>query len=405
MRVLFLTHRLPYAPDRGDRIRAIHILRSLCEYADVDLLSLVHDDDEAAHVNEVTKLGVRVTVARVRRVRNLVRAVVALVGRRPLTHVLLDAPGINATLRKLCDARRFDVVLAFCSGMARFALEPPLSGLPLVLDLVDVDSQKWNDLALRTPPPLKWVYRREAQRLGAFEAMAAARAATTLVVNDREAAVARALSPTANVAVMWQGIDMASYRPTSAPAPTARVIFCGVMDYAPNEDAALWLAQEIWPLVRTARPDAKLTLVGPNPTARLRAACVGDASIEITGRVADVRPHLWDSAVAVAPLRVARGLQNKALEALAAGLPTVITSAVAAGLPPSVLPGCAVADTATGCAARILELLALEPHVRRARAAGADLEQFLWSTTLAPLRAILQAAIDGTRSSQVSKAR
>jgi glycosyltransferase involved in cell wall biosynthesis len=166
------------------------------------------------------------------------------------------------------------------------------------------------------------------------------------------------------------------------------------MDYAPNEDAALWLAQEIWPAVRAARPDATLTFVGPNPTARLTGACAADASIHITGRVPDVRPALWDSAVSVAPLRVARGLQNKALEALAAGLPTVITSAVAAGLPPSALAGCAVADTAAECAARILELLALDPDGRRARAARADLDAFSWSTTLAPLRTILQAAID-----------
>src|SRR5258707_9143940 len=162
MRVLFLTHRLPYAPNRGDRIRAYHILRSLCGYADVDLLSFVHDDDEAAHAGDVKAIGARLTVARVARARNLVRAAAALTGRRPLTHVLLDAPGIDATIRQLCDARQFDVVLAYCSGMAKFAVAPPLSNLPFVLDLVDVDSQKWSDVAARTAPPLKWGYRREA---------------------------------------------------------------------------------------------------------------------------------------------------------------------------------------------------------------------------------------------------
>ncbi|HWF83875.1 MAG TPA: TIGR03087 family PEP-CTERM/XrtA system glycosyltransferase [Vicinamibacterales bacterium] len=389
MRVLFLTHRLPYAPNRGDRIRAYHILRLLCQRADVELVSLVHDADEARHADDVRQLGARVTVVAVPRIRNLIRAGAALITTRPLTHVLLDAPGIDARLRLICAERRPDLVLAYCSGMAQFAVKPPLADIPFVLDLVDVDSQKWREMATRAARPMRWVYQREAKRLGAFEAHAARTSAATIVVNEREAGLARQLGPDSRVEVVSNGIDLAVFAPTGAPTTSPRVVFCGVMDYAPNEEAALWLVQEIWPLVRARRADALLRLVGSNPTRRLRAACRADASIEVTGVVPDVRPMLWGSAVAAAPLRIARGLQNKALEALAAGLPTVITSAVAAGLPADALPGCAVADSAEEFAANLLARLALEPADRRAYAARAQLSGLDWSRTLAPLWSIL----------------
>jgi sugar transferase (PEP-CTERM/EpsH1 system associated) len=389
MRVLFLTHRLPYAPNRGDRIRAYHILRLLCERADVELVSLVHDADEARHADDVRRLGAAVTVVAVPRLRNLIRAGAALITKRPLTHVLLDAPDIDDTLRAICAERRPDLVLAYCSGMAQFAVKPPLVDIPFVLDLVDVDSQKWRELATRAAGPMRWVYQREAKRLAAFEAQATHASAATIVVNEREAALARQLAPGSRVEVVSNGIDLAVFAPTGTPATPPRVVFCGVMDYAPNEQAALWLVRDIWPLVRARCPDALLRLVGPNPTARLRAACRADASIEVTGAVPDVPPMLWQSAVAAAPLRIARGLQNKALEALAAGLPTVITSAVAAGLPADVLPGCAIADSAEDFAASLAAQLALEPADRRAYAARAQLGGLDWGRTLTPLWSIL----------------
>ncbi len=149
--------------------------------------------------------------------------------------------------------------------------------------------------------------------------------------------------------------------------------------------------QHIWPRVREARPDARLVIVGAQPTKRLRQAAATDGSIEVTGSVADVRPYLWNSAVSVAPLATARGVQNKVLEALAAGLPVVITPTVAEGLPAAALPGCIVADAA-GCADAVVSLLRRAPDDRRAFAAQADLSELGWATQLAPLVPILSAA-------------
>jgi sugar transferase (PEP-CTERM/EpsH1 system associated) len=276
--------------------------------------------------------------------------------------------------------------------MARLALEPPLEDVPFVLDLVDVDSQKWTELADRSAGFMRWVYRREARHLGAFEAVAATRAATTVVINQREADIAHRLAPAANIHVIGNGVDVEGLRPSSNAPREARVVFCGVMNYAPNEDAALWLAAHVWPLVRARRSGAKLTLVGANPTARIKAACGADRTIELAGTVPDVRPFLWGATVAVAPLRVARGLQNKVLEALAAGLPNVITPAVAEGLPLAVRQACLVAHTPERFAAAICELLDLSDDDRRARVARAALEELDWHRSLAPLWDVLQGA-------------
>ena len=175
MNILFLTHRLPYAPNRGDRIRAYYLLREMSRFADVSLFSLVHDDAEEKEAGNVP-FARHVATARVRRWRNVAAGAVKLLSDRPLTHSLLDAPGVRSALAREIAARRPDLVLAYCSGMARFALEPPLRDLPFVLDMVDVDSAKWAAMAADHRGLRRWIYRREAATLGRFEARATTRA-------------------------------------------------------------------------------------------------------------------------------------------------------------------------------------------------------------------------------------
>lgn len=392
MRVLFLTHRLPYAPNRGDRIRSYHTLHALAPYADVDLVSFVHDEDEESHADDLRDVVSSVTVARVSRIRSAIQGARALGGSTPLTHAMLDAPGFRSTLEKLVAARTPDVVLSYCSGVARFAMEPPLSAFPFVLDMVDVDSAKWAALARQTRGPKGWIYRREASCLAPFESRAALKSYATLVVNEREQAEVMKLAPTARTLVARNGVDVDFFRPPEPPADAARVIFCGVFNYAPNEEAARWFMREVWPAIVKTRPDATLALVGSHPTRALRDAARKTTRVDLTGAVPDVRPYLWGSALSVAPIWTARGVQNKVLEAVAAGLPAVVTPAVMGGLPTHVLPACSVADTADAFAASVLALLASSPAERRAVASSADLSAMRWSRRLEPLIATLQSA-------------
>ncbi|MEP7304804.1 MAG: TIGR03087 family PEP-CTERM/XrtA system glycosyltransferase [Acidobacteriota bacterium] len=392
MRILLLTHRLPYAPNRGDRIRALYILRALAAHADVDLVSLVHDRDEQQHAGDLRDLTASVTIAPVSRWMGYARAIGALATGGPLTHALLNAQALRAACRRIASDRPPDIVLAYCSGMAPFALEAPLNRLPLVLDMVDVDSVKWRTLGETASIPARWIYAREARRLSLFEAKAARHARAVLVVNDRESESLLRVAPTAKVHIVPNGVALGEFAPPGPPADEPRVTFCGVMNYPPNEEGALWFARAVWPLIRARRPDARLSLVGSAPPTAVRQLQIGDATVEVTGAVADVPPYLWRSAVAVAPLFVARGVQNKVLEAVAAGLPCVVTPAVRDGLPTQVLPACLTAGDANEFASAVLGLLDRSAAQRRAMANAADVGSLGWASQLAALLPILEAA-------------
>ena len=393
MRILFLTHRLPYAPNRGDRVRAYHLLRHLRTFADVDLISLVHDDDEAAHADDLRGVVTTVTAVRAPRVRNLARSALALGTSRPLSHVMLDGPDLHPAVERVVSAHRPDVVFAFCTGIAHVVVRPPLDPVPLVLDMVDVDSAKWAALAASSRAPRSWIYAREARLLAGFEAMIAARAAATLVTTEAEREALRALAPDARIEVVENGVDASSLEPNAPPSASQTVVFCGVMNYPPNEEGAVWLAQEVWPRVRQARPDARLELVGSFPTPRVQQLANPAAGVVVTGHVADVRPHLWRAAVAAAPLLTARGVQNKVLEAVAAGLPVVVTPAVDAGLPVEVRAACRLADAPEAFADALLDLLASAPSERRQVASRADIASISWPRRLAPLESMLRGAV------------
>jgi len=382
---------LPYAPNRGDRVRAYHLLRVLSSRAEVDLLSLVHEADEASRASDLAPLAASVTAIPVPRLLNVLRSAAFLPSSRPTTHTMLDAPGLKGAVASL--ARRSpDVVLAYCSGMARCALEPALRDRPLVLDMVDVDSAKWAAMAETHAPPRSWVYAREARVLRAFEAAAAAHASTTMVVTDKERQTMTTIAPGARVEVVPNGVDAARLRPISGPTGEPLVVFCGVMNYAPNEEAVTWFTREVWPLVIARRPDAWFDIIGSSPTPAVQALANPDVHITVVGAVPDVAPHLWKAAVSVAPLQTARGIQNKVLEAVAAGLPTVVTPVVSEGLPKAVLSACRVAGPPQAFADAVLTYLESTPKQRRELALAVDFGSLSWDRMLAPVHNILAQA-------------
>jgi glycosyltransferase involved in cell wall biosynthesis len=194
------------------------------------------------------------------------------------------------------------------------------------------------------------------------------------------------------VQVVPNGVDVDRIRPRSAPTDEPVVVFCGVMNYPPNVEAVLWFVGRVWPLVTAVRPDARFEIVGSNAVSAIRAL-QDIPGVTVVGAVDEVEPYLWRSAISVAPLLFARGVQNKVLEAIAAGLPTVITPIVAEGLPSRVLPACTVAATAETFAAAVLEYLQASPAARRALALSVDLETLRWDHTLAPVYEILREAV------------
>jgi sugar transferase (PEP-CTERM/EpsH1 system associated) len=390
MRVLFLTHRVPYAPNRGDRIRAFHAMRYLALRCKLHVVALAHDAREAARALP-PDIDARLTILRVPQFRNRLRAAFALAGQTPLTHVLLDSPALRPVMREICERERPDVVLAYGSGMARLVMEPPLSGIPFVLDLVDVDSLKWRELAAKSSWPLRMVYAREAGVLARFEAKAARAGRGTLVINDREREALRNVAPDVEATVVGNGIDVEYFHRGDTWCPQPTVVFSGVFNYSPNESGACWLMQNVWPAVVRDVPAARLILVGASPTRRVRRLAERARSVEVTGGVRDVRPYLWRGWVGAAPLHVARGFQNKVMEGVAAGLPFVVTPAVAEGLPAAIRPAVRIADDPGGFASHLVDLLR-RPDERAAMLHGVSLQDFTWPRVLEPLAHMLRAA-------------
>jgi sugar transferase (PEP-CTERM/EpsH1 system associated) len=261
--------------------------------------------------------------------------------------------------------------------------------------MVDVDSAKWAALATTNTPPKSWIYAREARVLQQFERVAAQRARATLVVSERERETLAAIAPDASIHVIGMGMDVSSLRPpatsaTKEGAPT--VVFCGVMNYAPNVEGAVWFARHVWPIVRSQRPDVRFQIVGSDPTTAVRRLASGEMGIEVTGRVPDVRPYLWDAAVSVAPLLTARGIQNKVLEAVAAGLPVVTTPVVMSGLPEYIRETCKAAKDPVAFASEVLALLSQPADVRRTGPLGVDLRALSWKRILEPVQELIADA-------------
>ncbi|AMY10059.1 sugar transferase, PEP-CTERM/EpsH1 system associated [Luteitalea pratensis] len=392
MRVLVLTQRLPYAPNRGDRLRAFHQIRHLrAQGWTVDVLSLVHDAEEAAEAGPLRAAGARVQTAAVPHLRNKVAGLFSLPGARPLTLTLLDSPELPAAIASLTSDGLPDAILACSSGMAAIALRPPLDAVPLVIDFVDVDSEKWRALGATSRWPMSWIYGREQRTLQAFETRVARSAFISLLTTERERQALLAFAPEARAVVIPNGIDLDSFRrPAHAErSPEPRVVFTGVMNYVPNADAAVWLAREIWPQVRVKMPEARLDIVGASPSPAVQELDDQSVGVTVTGSVADVRPYLWRAHAAVAPLRVARGVQNKVLEAAAAGLPCIVTPSVSAGLPPALRSICPVAETAEALGDHLCRALDSAHEPARWTTAVAGLA---WSQALAALPGLLADA-------------
>ena len=384
--ILFLAHRIPFPPDRGDKIRSWHILRHLAGLARVHLACFADDEADAAHLpalREALGPALGEVHVEVRRTGRAVAAARALVENKPVSLTSFDSAAMRAFAARV--AGRVDAVFAFSGQMAQFVP----AGARLVMDFVDMDSAKFGDYA-GAGGPLAPLYRREAAKLLEFEREVAARAQVSLFVSEAEAALfrSRARLPNADIRALQNGVDLDFFRagvaaPIEAPEPL--LVFTGQMDYSPNVEAVRRFAGEVLPLVGQAH----FAIVGRCPTEAVLA--LASDSVTVTGAVADVRPWLAAADVVVAPLRIARGVQNKVLEAMAMGRPVVATSAAFEGIEAEPDTDLIVADGAKAQAGAIAELLANpERGAEIGRAARRRVEKaYAWEARLAPLGGLI----------------
>jgi polysaccharide biosynthesis protein PslH len=353
--ILYVVHRVPYPPDKGDRIRAFHLLRFLSRHASVHLACLADEPVGDGVVEALEKYAARVAVFPIGGWSRWRRILGSLAAGGTATEGAFQSTALRAGLRAWCADTSFHATLSSSSATAGYQQLPQLRDVPAVIDLVDVDSQKWFDYAGASRWPRSWLYGLEGRRLRRLEQGLPAWARSVTVVTEAEADLYRRFAPGAPVHAVGNGVDLEYFRPSTTPEEPA-CVFVGALDYRPNVDAACWFSREVWPTVRRARPEARLYLVGrrPVPAVQALAAVPG---VEVVGQVPDVRPYVERSAVAVVPLLIARGVQNKVLEALAMAKATVASPMTLAGLHGPATPGVLMASAAEEWTDSVLRLL------------------------------------------------
>ena len=330
--LLFLVHRLPYPPNKGDKVRSCHLLKHLATRHRVHLGTFIDDPDDEQHLPTVQAMCASVHASRLHPRLARLGSLSGLLRNEPLTLAYYRDAALDAWVRRLYASGKIDGVLVFSSSMAQY-VEPRAQGLnvPLWVDFVDVDSAKWTDYAANHRWPMSWLYRREGAQLLSYERSVAAQARHSFFATEKETELFRGLAPesAARVAPICNGVDADYFAPEASRAsPFAAgelpLVFTGAMDYWPNIDAVCWFASEMLPALRQRWPALRFHIVGRNPAPAVRALA-GEA-ISVSGTVPDVRPYLQHAAAVVAPLRLARGIQNKVLEAMAMARPVVAAS-------------------------------------------------------------------------------
>jgi sugar transferase (PEP-CTERM/EpsH1 system associated) len=392
LKILYLVHRVPYPPNRGDRIRSFHVLDFLSARADVYLATLADEPVSPDTVAALQQRSRQVAIEPLGKSRWR-RAMASLMAGRSATEGLFRSPRLHQVVRQWTRDVQFDAVAVFCSSMAPYLFMPELDGIPAIVDLVDVDSEK----LLQYADSAKWLKRKlyslEGHRLRELEKTLTKRASAVVLVSEAEAALWRSIDPNDRTHAIPNGVDLDYFQPAASDGRPGRCIFVGALDYPPNIDAVCWFTRHVWPEVRRHCPHATFAIVGRNPHPDVRR--LGSAAgVEVIGAVADVRPHLAEASIAVAPLRIARGIQNKVLEAMAAGRPVIASPEAIEGLGVESGRQVSVADQSAAWVSGLTELIT-HPGIRRSRSiAGRKYveEQHNWSSCLRTLEELIHTA-------------
>lgn len=396
MEILFLCHRIPYPPDKGDKIRSHALLKHLAKRHRVHLACFVDDPSDMAHAETVRRMaGGECLFVPLGRAAKLLSAARAVLTGQPITTAWFGSRAITEWISALLSTRRIDRTVAFSSAMAPYVLDnAQLDSGRAVLDLVDIDSDKWRQYAAHLHGARRWIYRREAAQLFELERAAARRFGATLLVSRYEANSFTAMVPEAasRISAVANGVDREYFAPGRFPNPFPAVdipiVMTGRMDYHPNADGAEWFFHEVLPVLAKDLPKARFYVVGGNPPASLRA--LSGPNLVVTGQVEDVRPYLQHAAAVVAPLRIARGVQNKVLEAMAMAKPVVATQAATRAL--DVVPGVHlwVEDSPSGFASAVVAAVEGLDRFHIARSARNYVERYHdWASNLAALDDLL----------------
>ncbi|MBK5264260.1 MAG: TIGR03087 family PEP-CTERM/XrtA system glycosyltransferase [Alphaproteobacteria bacterium] len=401
--ILFIAHRIPYPPDRGDKIRSWNIVRKLAEIAPVHIAAFADDARDMGFAPALSKVAASHRII----LRDMSRPIAGLRGvwrGEPLSVALFDHPALHAHVAHLMTERPISHVFVYSGQMAQYVPELP-QGVRFIMDFGDVDSAKFAAYGREQAGVMGWINRREARTLASYERQVAARADVSLFVSEAEATLFRTSADLGcdRVVALENGVDLDYYNPRADFTPLTPgergqgplFVFTGQMDYRPNVEAVDSFARRSLPHIRERHPDARFAIVGRNPAPTVRALG-GLPGVVVTGAVADVRGWLAAADIVVAPLRLARGIQNKVLEAMAMARPVILSPQAAEGIDAADDRHFLIAHSSTDEVKAILALLADSDRASSlAAAARVRVEQrYSWRATLENLPDIMKIEVE-----------
>ena len=392
MKILYVCHRFPFPPKRGGKIRPFNMIRHLARRHEVHVASLARSQQEADEGAGLRDYCTRYDVSVVRAPVQVARMLVRLPTLAPSSFGYFRSSDLARRIRAALVRESFDLIFVHCSSVAQYVER--VEGIPKILDFGDMDSQKWLEYARYQPFPLSLGYALEGRKLEREERRLARRFDFCTATTRAEWETLEGYRT--GVATDWfpNGVDAEHFAPDDEAYDPDTIAFVGRMDYYPNQECMFDFCANVLPLVRSRRPGAKLVIVGADPSPAVRR--LGEIpGVTVTGSVPDVRPFVRRAALMVAPLNIARGTQNKILEAMAMGVP-VVTSKVAAGgvdaLPDEHF---LVASTPAEYAAAIERIAGDRAERARLAAAGRArmLSHHAWDRSMRRLDAIIDRCI------------
>jgi sugar transferase (PEP-CTERM/EpsH1 system associated) len=329
VKILFVCHRLPYPPNRGGKIRPFNMIRHLSQKHSVTVASLAHTEQEfndgADLRNHCEEVIAEVLPSRQR----WLQAFRALPTRTPSSVAYFWSSRLDKRIRQRCRDTRFDAIFVHCAFVAQYAAD--LQADFRVMDFGDIDSAKWAEYSQWKPFPTSRMYGFESTKLRRYERSIAQQFDHCTVTTQGERDELKTFRVSTPSTVIPNGVDLSYFSPVRNGNDTGAIVFLGRMDYFPNIDGVCYFAEKILPLIRQKVPGVEFRIVGSNPVRRVQELAKIPNTL-VTGHVPDVRSHLQDAAMAIAPLRIARGTQNKILESMAMGIPVVATPEAAKGI-------------------------------------------------------------------------
>ncbi|PPD05253.1 MAG: sugar transferase [Methylobacter sp.] len=394
--LLFLAHRIPYPPNKGDKIRSYHFFEHLAQDNQMFLGTFIDDPDDWQYLDKLKPMcadscfiGLNPWLAKIKCVQGLLTG-------QALSVPYYRSKALQAWVDRVIKAHGIDHVLVFSSVMAQF-VECYGDGLTRVVDFVDVDSDKWRQYADKKQGLARWIYRRESRLLLQYERKTAQSAKAGIFVSPEEAELFKQLAGLEQgIDFIYNGVDAERFSPAltfdNPYQPDEKVIvFTGAMDYWANVDAVKWFAEEVFAKAALTGVNVKFYIVGAKPTPDVLALSK-IPNVVVTGAVPDVRPFVAHAAWVAAPLRIARGVQNKVLEAMAMAKFIMATPAAMEGIATTEALDVSVSDSAEAMI-KTLQTLVQQPAAQISqRNRDFVRTRFGWRQNLQKLSALLQGA-------------